>query len=136
MGAWGPGIFDDDTAYDYIEEIENAENPKDVFIKAFETAMDTDYLEYDDCHAVTVSASYIDSIINGTKPRVDAADENFYPFIEKHKMLDVMDLKTNAVKALEIVMSDHSELNELWSDNAELYPKWRGNIQDLIDRLK
>jgi len=136
MGAWGPGIFDDDTAYDYIEEIENAENPKDVFIKAFETAMDTDYLEYDDCHAVTVSASYIDSIINGTKPRVDAADENFYPFIEKHKMLDVMHLKANAVKALEIVMSDNSELNELWSDNAELYPKWRGNIQDLIDRLK
>lgn len=136
MGAWGHGIFDDDTAYDYINEVDNSDKPKEIFKTAFETAINTDYLEYDDCHAVTVSASYIDTILNGTKPRVDADDENFYPFIENNKNLDVADLKSEAIKALEKVISDNSELNELWAENEELYPKWKGNIEELIKRLK
>ena len=136
MGAWGYGIFDDDTAYDYVDEIDNSDNPKEIFKNAFETAINTDYLEYDDCHAVTVSASYIDCILNGTKPRVDAEDENFFQFVEKNKHLDLNDLKPNAVIALEKVISDGSELNELWTDNEQLYPKWKGNIEELIERLK
>lgn len=136
MGAWGHGIFDDDTAYDYIDEIDNSDNPKEIFKNAFETAIHADYLEYDDCHAVTVSASYIDTILNGTKPRVDAEDENFYPFIANNKNTAVSDLKLDAVKALEKVISDNSELNELWTDNEELYPKWKRNIEELIERLK
>ena len=59
MGAWGHGIFDDDTAYDYVDEIDNSDNPKEIFKNAFETAINAEYLEYDYCHAVTVSASYI-----------------------------------------------------------------------------
>lgn len=136
MGAWGYGIFDDDTAYDYVDEIDNSDNPKEIFKKAFKNAIDADYLEYDDCHAVTVSASYIDSILNGTRPRVDTEDENYFQFIENNKNLDVTDLKTDAVKALEKVISDNSELNELWAANEELYPKWKGNIEELIKRLK
>ncbi len=136
MGAWGHRIFDDDTAYDYVDEIDNSDNPKEIFKKAFKTAVDSEYLEYDACHAVTVSASYIDSILNGTRPRVNAEDENYFQFIENNKNLDVVDLKTDAVKALEKVISDNSELNELWTDNEELYPQWKGNIEDLIMRLK
>ncbi len=136
MGAWGHELFDDDTAYDYIDQIDNSDNPKEIFRNAFEVAINADYLEYDECHAVTVSASYIDSILNGTKPITDIDSEIFYPFIEKNKTLDVSDLKTDAVKALEKVISDNSELNELWADNEELYPKWKGNIEDLIKRLR
>lgn len=136
MGAWGHGIFDDDTAYDYVNEIDHADNPKEIFKTAFDNAIESEYLEYDDCHAVTVSASYIDSILNGTRPRIDAEDENYFQFVENNKNLEVADLKSNAVKALQIVISDNSELNELWNENEELYPEWKKNIEDLINRLK
>ena len=36
MGAWGYGIFDDDTAYDYVDEIDNSDNPKEIFKNASE----------------------------------------------------------------------------------------------------
>lgn len=136
MGAWGHGIFDDDTAYDYVDEIDNSDNPKEIFKNAFKNAINAEYLDYDDCHAVTVSASYIDSILNGTKPRVDAEDENFFQFVEKNKDLDIANLKQDAVKALKVVISEVSELNELWADNEEHYPQWKGNIEELIERLK
>lgn len=136
MGAWDYGIFDDDTAYDYIYEIDSSDDPKEIFRNAFMHAINAAYLECDDCHAVTVSAAYLDSILNGTKPRVDEADENFYPFIEKNKSLPVSDLKSDAVKALKKVIGEHSELNELWSDNEELYPKWKESIEAMISRLE
>ncbi|MEM1119180.1 MAG: DUF4259 domain-containing protein [Bacteroidota bacterium] len=40
-----------------------------------------------------------------------------------------------AVLALQKVLSDNSELNELWSENDELYPKWKSTLKDLMDRL-
>jgi len=46
------------------------------------------------------------------------------------------DLKVNAVHALQKVIGENSELNELWAENEELYPKWRQTILDLIERLK
>ncbi|MCD6067556.1 MAG: hypothetical protein K0S33_2382 [Bacteroidetes bacterium] len=137
MGAWNYGIFDDDTAYDYVDIIENAEDPKEIFETSFEAAFHSDYLEYDECHAVTVSAAYMDAALNGTsyKSENDEEDNNINTFSKKHPGLQLNDLKASAVKALKIVLSDKSELNELWSENEELYPKWKGNLEELIKRL-
>jgi len=138
MGAWDYGIFDDDTAYDFFDEIR--EDARTFFNSSFEKAINSDYLDYEDCHAVTVSAAYIDNFLNGTKFRNDNEDEedetNVNLFNPLNKELILNDLKTSAVRALEKVISDNSELNELWSDNEELYPKWKQNIEDLIKRLK
>ncbi|QDW19889.1 DUF4259 domain-containing protein [Flavobacterium sp. KBS0721] len=138
MGAWDYGIFDDDTAYDFFDEIR--EDARTFFNSSFEKAINSDYLDYEDCHAVTVSAAYIDNFLNGTKFRNDNEDEedetNVNLFNSLNKELILNDLKTSAVRALEKVISDNSELNELWSDNEELYPKWKQNIEDLIKRLK
>ena len=138
MGAWDYGIFDDDTAYDFTDEIKS--NPKEFFKSSFEHALKTEYLEYDECHMVTVSAAYIDNYLNGTKYRTDNQDEtdesnvNIYRELRKDLKLD--DLKESAINALEIVISEKSELNELWSENEELYSKWKNNINELINRLK
>lgn len=71
MGAWDCAIFDDDTAYDFDGEIKNDAR---VFFKySFENAM---LLEYDEGHAVRVSASYIDNLANGTKYRNDNEELN------------------------------------------------------------
>jgi len=138
MGAWNYGIFDDDTAYDFDDEIKS--DAKGFFKSSFENAINSDYLEYDECHMVTVSAAYIDSYINGTNYRTDNEEKidesNVNMLIKIQQDLKLFDLKNIAVKALKKVLSENSELNELWSDNEELYPKWKSNLEELINRLK
>jgi hypothetical protein len=137
MGAWDYGIFDDDTAYDFNDEIKT--NAEEFFTTSFENAIDADYLEYDDCHAVTVSAAYLDNVLNGTRYRTDSEEEedesNVNNFGKLYKGPDLKHLKPLAVSALQKVIGEESELNELWFDNEELYPKWKGNIEELIKRL-
>lgn len=138
MGAWDSGIFDDDCAYDYFDEI--GSDPKAFFKAAFKTALEAEYLEYDDCHAVTISGAYMDNLINGTTFRNDNDGEegvnNVNNFASLYATLDVNDLKENAIAALKVVLSEKSELNELWAENEELYPQWKANIEGIIGRLK
>lgn len=138
MGAWDYGIFDDDTAYDFTEEIKN--DAIAFFKTSFDNAIATDYLGYDDCHAVTVSAAYLDNLLNGTNYRTDNEEQedesNVNNFQKLHGELQIDELKPLAVRSLKIVISDNSELNELWSENEELYPKWKQNLEELIERLK
>ena len=134
MGAWGHGFFEDDTACDFAEEIEESKKVKQLFHNSFEEATNAEYLEYDQCHAVIISAVYLDALINRTE--YEAPDEeSFNSFLAANKKLVLDDLKENAVGALQRVLNDNSELNELWAENAELYSKWRQNILDLIQRL-
>ncbi len=138
MGAWDYGIFDDDTAYDFTDEIKA--DATDFFRTSFKNALQSDYLEYDDCHAVTVSAAYLDNTLNGTTYRTDSEDckdeSNVNKFGELHPEMKLEDMVADAVKALKIVISDRSELFELWSENEELFPKWKGTIEALIGRLE
>ena len=135
MGAWGPGIFDDDAAYDFVEILQDTDDPIEVFTSSFETAIAADYLDYDDAHAATVSAAYMDSLLNGTAYESEN-EEALRSFREERNELPLQPLKPLAVKALQKVISDQSELNELWQGNEELYPEWKQNIQLLIDRLR
>lgn len=137
MGAWNYGVFDDDTAYDFTDEI--IIDAKLFFTHSFEKAISSDYLEYESCHAVTVSAAYLDNYLNGTSYRTnkDSADDfsNVNNFKKLYDGSPLNDLKPLAVKALQVVISNKSELNEFWSDNKALYPKWKSNLEDLIKRL-
>lgn len=133
MGAWDYGIFDDDTSCDLSWDLQEAEDPKAFFKTAFETALQAPYLEYTECHAVTVAAAYMDHILNGTAHEGD--EENMAVFKTKFPDLLLSDLKPLAVSALAVVIGENSELNELWAENEELYPKWKQNIQSLSDRL-
>ena len=138
MGAWDYGIFDDDTAYDFTNEIKS--NAKEFFKTSFGDAIKSEYLEYDECHMVTVSGAYLDNYLNGTKYRTDNEEDkdesNVNLFKDLYKGESLENLKEIAIEALKKVISDNSELNELWSENEELYPKWKGNIENLINRLK
>ncbi|KAB2818227.1 DUF4259 domain-containing protein [Phaeocystidibacter marisrubri] len=138
MGAWDYGIFDDDTAYDFFDEIES--DAKGFFKRSFEAANESDYLDYDSAHRITVSAAYLDNFLNGTTYAMDCDEEkdisnvNLFRDLKGELVLD--DLKEIARQALNRVISENSELNELWMENEDLYPKWKGNIEALISRLK
>lgn len=56
-------------------------------------------------------------------------------FPERNPNIDLSDLKEKAVIALEKLLGEDSELNELWRENEEAYPSWRQGIEQLIERL-
>ena len=56
-------------------------------------------------------------------------------FPDRHPEIDFRELRSNAVLALNKVLDDKSELNELWAENEEDYPSWRQGIEKLIQRL-
>jgi hypothetical protein len=138
MGTWDFGVFDDDTAYDCLDEIRT--DPRGFFCRAFARAVEADDVDFDLGHAVTVSAAYVDNHLNGTTYRTDNADAkdetNVNLFKELRPDLRLDDLRDVAVSALRKVIGESSELNRLWSGNQELYPKWRGNLEALMERLK
>ncbi|MDR2224114.1 MAG: DUF4259 domain-containing protein [Flavobacteriaceae bacterium] len=137
MGAWGYDIFDDDTAYDFTYEIST--DARIFFTSSFKNAINADYLEFDEAHAVTVSAAYMDNLLNHTLYRNDAQDEgdesNVNIFYQIHPDLEVEDLKPLAVQALNKVISPNCHLYELWEESEESFSLWKQTIQDLINRL-
>ena len=136
MGTWGTGYFEDDHALDFMSEIETSANPKQIIKEALKLAIESDYLDGDDGTAAIISATFVDAQLNGTKFSPD--DENpLYvdTFSFRNPSIILSDLKTDAVSALHKVLSDNSELNGLWAENEEDYPKWKNGIEKLISSL-
>jgi hypothetical protein len=130
MGAWGTGIFDDDAAYDYADEI--ARDPLSFFRHAFEVAIAHDHVGFDEGHAALVSAAHIDAIVHGTAYRHDD-QAAFDAWVATHASLAVTALEPLAVRALEAVLDD-SELDDIWSQTAQ-HAEWRKIVSSLRARL-
>jgi hypothetical protein len=133
MGAWGIGLFEDDSALDFLEELAEAKDPLSLMNHSFTSAAATEYLEYDLAQSVLVSAAAIDTLLNGTQHGVDLEDLDAW--VQRNPNLNVATLKPLAVAAIRRVLSEGSELRELWSENAKDYPVWRGGIESLVGRL-
>ena len=50
--------------------------------------------------------------------------------------LDLSSLKDDAIKVLDLVVQDVSELRELWEENEDMLPKWLANLETIKKRLK
>lgn len=138
MGTWGHGYFEDDAALDFMIDVEEAAHPKELLQNVIETALNADYLESDEGVAVIVAAAYIDREINGTRFTPSGVD---YPldvdsFPDRHPQIKLSELRFDAIHALQRVLDEGSEINELWAENEEDYPAWREGIEQLIGRLQ
>ena len=135
MGAWGHGPFQDDAALDFVWDIEESENPKHTILAALSYAIEAAYLDSDEANAAIVSAAYIDSAANGTKYTTPEKSEPYEvdTFPSRFPELDLSDLKSKAVAALEKVIGEGSELKELWEESEE--PEWQKGIEEMIKRL-
>lgn len=131
MGAWGAGVFEDDTALDFMEgELLPAADPRNVIRAAFETAVAVDYVDYEAGQAVLASAAAMRSLRLGHPFEEEEADE-WTRWREANARLDLSDLSALASQACRKVASDASELNTLWSENEELYPQWKAGVESL-----
>jgi len=136
MGAWGTGYFEDDAAFDFMADVEESKNPKQTIQNAFQDALKADYLECDQGNAVIVAAAYVDGQTNGTKFSSPERDEplDIDTFSERYPNYDFSGLKQMAGQALQKVLTDESELKELWEETEE-FEAWRDGVEKLIRRL-
>jgi hypothetical protein len=136
MGAWGHGYFDDDAAFDFMDALEESDDPKGVIRDAFEGAVESDYLETDEGNAVVVAATYVDRQVNGTLFSGAGGDDPLPvdTFPDRHPDAHLRDLKPLAVQALHVLLGESSELKELWEEDGEP-GAWRAGIEQLIARL-
>ena len=134
MGAWSYGVFDDDTAYDALDDLKAS---KEIIIdmeKYFDAVIGAEYVGFDEGHYALVSAAVIDSVLNETQYRCD--DENYFKWIKTLKCFDFAPLKQRAIAAIDAVLSDRSERKELWRENKELYSAWQEDNISMRERLR
>jgi len=137
MGSWGTGYFEDDAALDFMADVEESKDPKRILMKAFDTAIRSDYTESDEGIAVIVSAAYVDRQVNGTTFSAPGSEHplDVDTFPDRHPNQNLSDLREKAAKALHKILGGSSEINELWAENESDYPAWREGVESLIQRL-
>ena len=64
MGAWNYGVFDDDTAYDALDDLKASSNIIADIERYFDEVIQAEYVGYDEAHYALVSAAFIDSVIS------------------------------------------------------------------------
>jgi Domain of unknown function (DUF4259) len=116
---------------DWLVDLEDARKPL-AFLAECLDIDGIDYLEYDNCAGVLGASAIIDGLLNGAQADFP---ESVQEWIASNKSLKVAKLVPNAIASINAVISGNSELNELWSENGELYPKWKADIAALRDRL-
>ncbi|QUL37136.1 DUF4259 domain-containing protein [Erythrobacter sp. JK5] len=127
MGAWGTGPFENDSALDFVHEVNGA----DVLVRAFEAA-NTDYIDVDEASAIVVAAECVAALKGFAHPDLpeDLAAQ-IAGFAEPDAELIAL-----ARGSLEAVMDD-SELVELWNEGEpnEESNRFHAEMAGLAERL-
>ncbi|QES52002.1 hypothetical protein DEJ50_33430 [Streptomyces venezuelae] len=129
MGTWDAGPFDNDTAADFCDALDDAPAGdregliRDTLIRALDVADDLDASISEEAIA---AAALIAAQCPGGVPAGP-------PYGPKCTMPDLTSLRSLAVQVLDRVMSESSELLELW-DGTHGSP-WRANIHRLQNVL-
>lgn len=134
MGAWSYAVFDDDTAYDALDDLMASSEIMADMERHFDEVIQAEYVDYEEGHYALVSAAVMDSVINNIPHRCD--EDTYFEWIKSLKNLDFTPLRQKAIKAIDAVISNNSELKELWEENEELYSSWREDKVSIQKRLR
>lgn len=133
MGAWGVNSFENDSALDFIADIE--EQGSALFLEQIDFVAkypEEDFLEAPDAEQVLVALEII-AVVQGNPSK--NIPEGLSTWIEKNGPKEVGDTTIElSHKALDRVLSNNSELKELWEDSDE-YSLWEKNLKDLKERI-
>ncbi|WP_371617896.1 DUF4259 domain-containing protein [Streptomyces sp. NBC_00454] len=127
MGTWDVGPFDNDTAADFCGDLDEApENEREALIRsALGEAIDTlDYLDQD----IAVQAVAAAALIAAQCPGGTPVTTPYGPDLPLPRLSG--DLRAFAVRALDRVVTEPSELMELWEETQRPGP-WRAGIGEL-----
>jgi hypothetical protein len=135
MGSWGIDIFENDTACDWVNELEGESD-----LSLIESTLDevlnvgADYLDSDPAREALAAAETI-ARLKGNWGNRDSSTETIDKWVEATRLIPPQALIEKALKATERVLSGPSELLELWGEGEE-FTAWEESVKDLSRRLK
>ncbi|MFF4120827.1 DUF4259 domain-containing protein [Streptomyces sp. NPDC001714] len=129
MGTWDAGPFGNDTAADFCGDLDEAlpDEREGMVRGAFTWVIDTaDYLEAPASDVAVAAAA----LVAAQCPEGEPADPVYGP---KEPLPDLTGLRDLALRALDRVMTEPSELMELWAEPDG--DPWRAHMRQLQNVL-
>lgn len=130
MGTWGSGPFQNDTASDWVYDLEDADDLT-LALDALERVRATEYVDAEDATVAIAAAEVVAAA--GGRPHADLPPE-----VEAWLGSASVDVEPwhaeRAAGAIERIRGDDSELAELWAESDEA--DWRASLDDLTARLE
>ncbi len=131
MGAMGTGIFDDDDALDWLDELCTSDGT-DLLAEAFATAGASRLDARDGCRILCAAAALAVALGHDLKGTPDLLKIWAAGLFED----DVRPLLPDANTALARVLAEGSELQESWAENTADYPQWEAQVRQLSTALQ
>jgi Domain of unknown function (DUF4259) len=132
MGTWGNGPFDDDSASDWVWELEEATDwgvVETALRGAAEVGAD-DYLEAPDGQVAWAAAAVVAAVDD---PAI-SVPENVASWLGRYRESRPSEIRGLGVKAVQRVLGANSELGELWQEAGE-ESTWRANVEKVAAAL-
>ena len=130
-GAWGVGSFENDSALDWVYELENS-NSIAFISQTFDEVQGSGYLSVDACSAALAAAEIVASINSGSLSHLPPEAQ---VWASNHSGVITLELKDSASRAtINCANSDISEVAQLWAESAS--DVWLSYISELQSRLE
>ena len=134
MGAWGTGVFDNDTACDWAYGLEEQSG-----LALIERTLDTvlaaagEYLDASDAEEALAAIETI-ARLQGQWGVRNSYTANVDAWVEKAKLQPPPALARKAHAAIDRILGEDSEILELW-DDSELLDEWKQEVDALRLRV-
>jgi hypothetical protein len=135
MGAWGADTFDNDTACDWVYDLEECDDlsfVKETLERFFESS--DDYIDAD-IGSEALAACEVIARLRGNFGVHNSYTESVDQWVESHSKLKTDGLLPMAQRVIDRVLTDDSELAELWGDS-DSHDEWLAAVENLRSRLK
>jgi hypothetical protein len=129
MGAWGIKTFENDDASDWVCELEDASGTS-VIENAFE--FEDDYIESPEGSEALAAAEVLLALKGKAR---DNLPEEVTNWVKSNKELDVTKLIPKAIDSVKKILSEDSELNELWEESDD-FDSWVKDVTELVTALE
>jgi hypothetical protein len=133
MGTWGIRTFENDDASDWAADLQQSKGNSLLKSSLGGKHVEGSYLEAPECVRILCAGEVILGITAKPRPSIP---EDVVSWIAAHKELHVGNLVPLAVAGVQEVLSNDSELNELWAENEEDYSRWKQDVTGLWNALK
>lgn len=128
MGAWSHEPFGNDTACDWAYELDDATDLS-IIESAIDAVLDEelDYIDASDAEEAIAAIEVLAKLL-GQGTQTDSYTERADEWVQQVKLLPHPELIQKAKTAIEVILSEKSELVELWGDNED----WQISMAQLM----
>ncbi|KIM07754.1 MAG: hypothetical protein KU38_10475 [Sulfurovum sp. FS08-3] len=131
MGAWGTGNFDNDTALDWVYDLEEYEDT--TLIEQTLNAIDEEDIDASSAEEALIAIEVIARLLGNFKD--DAYSEDVDKWVKANPLEVSDELLEKAKKTIVLILGENSELRELWEETND-YQSWIDVIKELDGRLR